>query len=139
MSNRSTDYIFDEVKFSSFEGKTGPYLLYTDVRIKSILNKIDNKDYKFINISNLDMKNVLLKILELPNILNRSYLDKSLNPITDFLFDLCSLFNKFYNNYSIIKEENIDIKSSYLALIKLVKEVLEQLLDILAIEVVDRM
>ena len=139
MSNRSTDYIFDEVKFSSFEGKTGPYLLYTDVRIKSILNKIDSKNYKFINISNLDMKNVLLKILELPNILNRSYLDKSLNPITDFLFDLCSLFNKFYNNYSIIKEENIDIKSSYLALIKLVKEVLEQLLDILAIEVVDRM
>ena len=139
MSNRSTDYIFDEVKFSSFEGKTGPYLLYTDVRIKSILNKIDSKNYKFINISNLDMKNVLLKILELPNILNRSYLDKSLNPITDFLFDLCSLFNKFYNNYSIIKEENNDIKSSYLALIKLVKEVLEQLLDILAIEVVDRM
>ena len=139
MSNRSTDYIFDPVKFSSFEGKTGPYILYTDVRIKSILNKVDNIKYEITTIANVEMKNILLKILELPSVLNKSYYDKSLNYVTDYLFDLCSLFNKFYNNYSIIKEDNSNIKNSYLALIKLVKEILEKLLDVLAIEVVDKM
>ena len=139
MSNRMTDYIFDEVKFSSFEGKTGPYLLYTDVRIKSILKKVEEKEYTLTIIKNLDMKQILLKLLELPTILNRAYLDRSLNSITDFLYELCSLFNKFYNNYSILKEEDREVKSSYIALLILIQKVLETLLNVLAIDPVERM
>ena len=139
MSNPTTDYIFDEEKFSSFDGKTGPYILYTNVRINSILNKVENNNYKLITTNNLDIKNILLKLLELPNILNKAYLDKSLNSITDYLFEICSLFNKFYNNYAILKEENIDIKNSYLALLQLLKKVIETLLNILAIDTVERM
>ena len=139
MSNRATDYIFDEIKFSSFDGKTGPYILYTDVRLKSILNKVDNKDYKIEVINNIDLKNILLKVLELPSVINHSFNDKSLNYITDYLFDIASLFNKFYNNYHILSEEDIKIKNSYLATLKLLLNIIENLLNILAIDTVSKM
>jgi len=139
MSNRTTDYIFDEVKFSSFDGKTGPYLLYTDVRLKSILNKVEDKDYKLEVINNSDLKNILLKVLEIPSTLNHSFDDKSLNYITDYLFDLASLFNKFYNNYHILTEENESIKNTYLGTVKLILNIIENMLNILAIETVDKM
>ena len=139
MSNRQTDYIFDPVKFSSFDGKTGPYILYTTVRLKSILSKSSESDYKITKINNIDLKNILLKILELPNVLNRSFNDKSLNYITDFLFDLASLFNKFYGNYHILTESDLEIKNSYLGMVKLVYNVIHNLLEVLAIDEVDKM
>ena len=139
MSNRTTDYIFDPIKFSSFDGKTGPYILYTDVRLKSILNKVDDDNYKLEVINNIDLKNILLKVLELPSVLNHSFNDKSLNYITDYLFDISSLFNKFYNTYHIITESDISIKNTYLATCKLILNILENLLNILAINPVDKM
>lgn len=139
LSSRTTDYIFDEVKFSSFDGKTGPYILYTDVRLKSILKKANLDNYKFIKINNKDTKDILLKFLELPNVLNHSFNDKSLNYITDYLFELASLFNKFYGNYHILTESDEDIKSTYLAMTKLMLNILENLLNILAIDTVSRM
>ena len=139
MSFRNTDYIFDPEKFASFDGKTGPYILYTVVRLKSLLKKSDIKNYELKEIPNSEVLDVLLKILELPTVLNRSYNDKSLNYITDFLFDLASLFNKFYNNYHILTEENENIKISYIAMTKLVYNVMHTLLNILAIDEVDMM
>ncbi len=139
MSNRMTDYIFDEKKFSSFEGKTGPYILYTAVRLKSILDKSTINNFKLENINNVEMKNILLKILEIPSILDHSFNDKSLNYITDFLYDLSSLFNKFYNTYHILTEKEESVKNSYLAMTKLVFIILSNLLDVLAIDLVDRM
>lgn len=139
MSNRQTDYIFDPIKFSSFDGKTGPYILYTAVRLKSILNKTSNVNYKITKISNLDMKNILLKILELPNVLNKTFNEKSLNSITDFLFELASLFNKFYSTYHILTEEDEIIKNSYIGMVKLVYNVIHELLNVLAIDEVDKM
>ena len=139
MSNRTTDYIFDPIKFSSFDGKTGPYILYTDVRLKSILNKVDDDNYKLEVINNIDLKNILLKVLELPSVLNHSFNDKSLNYITDYLFDISSLFNKFYNTYHILTEKDIKIKNTYLATCKLILNIIENLLNILAINSVDRM
>ena len=139
MSNRQTDYIFDPVKFSSFDGKTGPYILYTSVRLKSILNKSEATNYQITTINNQEMKNIFLKILEISNVLNRSFQDKSLNYITDFLFDLASLFNKFYNNYHILTEPDIKIKNSYLGMTKLVSNVISNLLNVLAIDEVDKM
>lgn len=139
MSNRQTDYIFDPVKFSSFDGKTGPYILYTTVRLKSILSKSEINNYQITTINNLDMRNIFLKILELPNVLNRSFNDKSLNYITDFLFELASLFNKFYGNYHILTESVDSVKNSYLGMVKLVYNVIHELLNVLAIEEVEKM
>ena len=137
---RKTDYIFDPVKFSSFEGKTGPYILYTMVRIKSILNKVDqNKEIKIEKVVNEDMENILVKIIELSRTLKSSYDEKTLNYITDYLYDLCSLFNKFYSKYNIINEKDEQIKNSYIALINLIYNTCSKLLDILAIETVEKM
>ena len=139
MSFRNTDYIFDLEKFASFDGKTGPYLLYTVVRLKSLLRKSNIDNFNFTKIENSEFLDIILKILELPNILNRSYNDKSLNYVTDFLFDLARLFNKFYNNYHILTEEDTTVKNNYLALVKLVYLVISNLLNVLAIEEVDEM
>ena len=136
---RKTDYIFDPVKFSSLEGKTGPYILYTLVRIKSLLKKNDVSNYEIKNIVNDEVRDILIKLLELPNILNKAYNEATLNYITEYLYEIASLFNKFYNNHNILREEDSDIKQSYLALSKLVYNVCHNLLDILAIDEVEKM
>lgn len=139
MSYRATDYIFDPVKFSSFDGKTGPYILYTVVRLKSILNKSVKKDYKILSINSIEELDIYLKITELESVLERSIRDKSLNYITDFLFELASLFNKFYNTYHILSETDETKKESFLGLITIVYNCIHNLLNVLAIDEVDRM
>lgn len=139
MSFRETDYIFDPIKFSSFDGKTGPYILYTVVRLKSILNKAVGNNLKIKTINNQDMRNIILKLFELSSILEHSLNDKSLNFITDYLFDLCSLFNKFYGNYHILSEKDPIIYESYIVLLKIIYNVIHNLLDILAIDEVSEM
>lgn len=136
---RKTDYIFDPVKFSSLEGKTGPYILYTLVRIKSILKKVNIDNYEIKTIANDEISDILIKILELPNILNKAYREATLNYITEYLYDIASLYNKFYNNYNILNESDENIKLSYLAVSKLVYNVCHNLLNILAIDEVEKM
>lgn len=135
---RKTDYIFDPVKFSSIDGKTGPYILYTIVRIKSILNKVDI-DSKMTNICNDEMRNVLVKMTEISNALTNAYNERTLNYIAEILYDICSLFNKFYNNCNIVNEQNMDNKASYVAFIKIVYNYIKNLLNILAIDEVEKM
>jgi len=136
---RKTDYVFDPIKFSSLEGKTGPYILYTLVRIKSLLRKTDLSNVSLIDVSNTDLKDVLVKLIELPNVLNKSYKDATLNYLTDYLYEVLSLYNKFYNNNNILKEKNVDLQKTYLAFTKLVYNVCHNILDILAIDEVERM
>ncbi len=139
LPHRKTDYIFDPVKFSALEGKTGPYILYTVVRIKSLLSKTDNNNYQIRNIDNSDVKDVLVKLIELPDALNNAYNEASLNYISDALYEISSLYNKFYNNNNILNESDNDKKETYIALSKLVYTVCHNLLDVLAIEEVDKM
>lgn len=136
---RKTDYIFDPVKFSSLEGKTGPYMLYTIVRIKSLLNRIDKNDYVLHNIENDDVTNILVKLLELPRVLKNAVNEATLNYITEYLYELCSLYNKFYSNNNVINEKDEIVKQTFIALSNLVYNVLHNLLDILAIEEVEKM
>ena len=137
--SRTTDYIFDIEKFCSFEGKTGPYILYTMVRINSILNKSNLKEVKINNIYSSTEKDIYIKLLELSRILNKSYEEKSLNYICEFLFDLCSLFNKFYGETNIINESDENKKNTYLSMLKLIYNTCEKLLDILAIKIPNKM
>ncbi len=136
---RTTDYIFDIEKFCSFEGKTGPYILYTMVRINSILNKSNLNDIEIKQIYSDTEKDIYIKLLELSRVLNKSYSEKTLSYICEFLFDICSLFNKFYGETNIINESDIDKKNTYLSMLKLVYNTCEQLLDILAIKIPNKM
>ena len=136
---RRTDYIFDPVQFSYLEGKTGPYLLYSAVRMKSLLNKVDSDNVTLKVVANDDVRDILVKIVELSKVLKKAYEERAVNYIADYLYELASLFNKFYNNNNIINEQNEEVKESYIALVKQVYGIVHKLLDVLAIEEVEKM
>ncbi len=136
---RKTDYIFDVEKFTSFEGKTGIYAVYTATRLKSLLKKVGNSGTTMTSIVNSDMREILVKLTELSRVLKNAYCEITTNYIAEFIYELCSLYNKFYAKNNISNETSIAVKNSYIALSRLVYNTLSKLLDILGIEEVDRM
>lgn len=140
-NNRETDFIFDVDKFSALEGKTGPYILYTTVRAKSVLNKanIDTNSLKLTEIDNKAYIDVLLNIIKAPTILEKSFEQKAINIICDYLFTLSNSFNNFYSSTKIISEQNTEKRNAYLKVCELVSRVNTELLDILAISVPEKM
>ena len=136
---RTTDYIFEPSKFSDLEGKTGPYLLYSTIRMKSLLNKAKTKEFDVKVLENKTDREIAITLLNLPEVIDKAYEVKSLNDIADFLYKLTSVYNKFYAENRILTEEDQDKKESWLTLTKIVKQTNEMLLDILGIEVPERM
>ena len=137
---RSTDYIFEIDKFADLEGKTGPYLLYSTIRMKSLLNKaksIKQEEFKIIN--SQTEEDIALTILNLPTILDKSLDTKSLNEIAEYLYNLTSLYNKFYAENKVLTEENKDLQESWLVLTNIVYNINTMLLDILGITVPNKM
>lgn len=137
---RTTDYIFDPEKFSEVEGKTGPYLLYSTVRMASLLNKAkDEKQTTYKKVKNKTDRDIILTLLELPNVLTRSFEIKSLNEIADYLYDLTSKYNKFYSENKVLTEEDEDLKESWLVLTNTVYKTNLLLLDTLGLKVPEKM
>ena len=141
LPDRSKDFIFDTSKFADLDGKTGPYLLYSTVRINSLLEKANiNGDIKIEIIPDDEAyKDTLTTILEMPTVLTKALQDKSLNGICEYLYKLTSNYNRFYANNHIITCTDEKLKNSYLALSMLVYKINKELLDILAIEVPEKM
>ncbi|MFP4697768.1 MAG: arginine--tRNA ligase [Eubacteriales bacterium] len=144
LSNQATkDYVFDIDRFSSFEGNTGPYILYTVVRIKSILRKaaeenIELDDYLLEPQSETE-RDLMLKLTKFNEVIEVSHNEKAPNKVCEYIYDLSNLLNKFYHENKILKEENLNKKKSWLELITLTKNVLETSLDLLGIETPERM
>ena len=136
---RGTDYTFDPKKFSDLNGKTGPYLLYSTIRMKSLLNKNEQEFNTYSIIKNDVDRNIVKCLLNMPLILNKSFEIKSLNDIADYLYKLTSLYNKFYSENKVLTEENIELKSSWLVLTDIVKRTNELLLNILGIKIPKKM
>ncbi|MDD5888170.1 MAG: arginine--tRNA ligase [bacterium] len=137
---RGTDYVFEVEKFADLEGKTGPYLLYSTIRMKSLLNKANNINYQKIHILNSDIeKEIALTILNLPLILTKAIEAKSLNDIAEYLYKLTSQYNKFYNENKILVEENEQLRESWLVLTEIVYKTNTLLLDVLGIKVPEKM
>lgn len=136
---RKTDYIFDVEKFTSFEGKTGIYAVYTTTRLKSLLSKLETKNVLLNDLSNEDVKSIVVKLTELPKALTSSYKEASLNYICEFIYDLASLYNKFYTNNNISNCNNDNDKVTFIAISKLTYQILSKLLNVLGIDLVERM
>ena len=137
---RATDYIFEIEKFTDLEGKTGPYLLYSTIRMKSLLKKaVDIKIEDATIIPGKTEKEIILTLLELPNILKKSLEVKSLNDIAEYLYNLTALYNKFYAENKVLSEEKQQKRNSWLVLTKTVYQVNTMLLDILGIKVPEKM
>ena len=142
LPNRTTDYIFEPSKFIDVEGKTGPYILYNTIRMKSILNKAEAQGINYSNYYNKPTdteKEIILLLMEKNNILHKAYNNKDLSSIADYLYNLTSLFSRFYEANHILTESDEKVRESWLTLTKLVKETNEELLEILAIEVPEKM
>ena len=137
---RTTDYIFEVDKFSDFEGKTGPYLLYSTIRMNSLLQKAKEVSYnKIILLETKTEKELAHILLRLPLVLQKSLEMKSLNEISEYIYKLTALYNKFYSENKILIEENESLKESRLVLTKLVYDTNILLLDILGITVPKKM
>lgn len=139
---RETDYIFDINKFTDLEGKTGPYLLYSTIRIKSLLKKAkeENIEYnEFKVLTNNTDREVLLTLITLPLILKRSYDSKSMNDIAEYIYKLTSVYNKFYSENKILIETDSDKRSSWLVLSKLVYDTNMLLLNLMGIDCPEKM
>ena len=140
LSFRATDYIFEVEKFTDLEGKTGPYLLYSTIRMKSLLNKAeDEKKDQVKELKGETEKEIILTLLELPTVLDKALETKSMNDIAEFLYNLTSNYNRFYAENKILTEENEDLKESWLALTNVVYKVNTMLLEILGIKVPEKM
>ncbi len=146
LSNQaSKDYIFDVDKFTSFEGNTGPYILYTIVRIKSILQKVSEEERNAISPEDLMSasgeweKKLMLDLSGFGAAVYDAYLDLAPHKICAYIYQLCNDFNRFYHETRILAEENADKKKSYLSLLKLTGDVLEKSIDILGFSAPDHM
>ena len=141
MNHRLSDYVFDIDKFCRFEGKTGPYLLYTAVRIKSILRKAGEGNVTAGEI--LEPKdrerNLMLLLSSMPDVLKSAEENYAPNYICDFAFNLSQEFNRFYKDCHILRETDTALQGSWLALSTLCLRELELLLGLLGIEVPERM
>lgn len=137
---RGTDYIFELEKFADLEGKTGPYLLYSTIRMKSLLEKGTHLEIGNITKFKTETeRDIALTILRLPVILNKALDSRSLNDITEYLYKLTSLYNKFYAENKILTEEDQKLQTSWLTLTKVVYDINMMLLDVLAIKVPEKM
>ncbi len=148
LSNQATkDYIFDVDKFTSFEGNTGPYILYTIVRIKSILAKYislgknadDAKLYFDEQGCSKQQKNLMIGLTRFCAAIESAYDELAPNKICAYIYDLANSFNSFYHETKIMTEEDAKKQEGYIALLVIVKRVLEDCISILGFSAPEKM
>ena len=144
LSNQaSKDYVFDVDRFTSFEGNTGPYILYTIVRIKSILKKYAENggvlDGTIRPAENDAEKSLMLQVVKFNEVIDNVYKETAPHKLCAYIYDLANDFNKFYHETKILAEEDEEKKKGYLALLTLAKKVLETCIDLLGFTAPERM
>ena len=141
LSNQPTkDYNFDLERFAAFEGNTGPYILYTIVRIKSILARYG--DWKHLPIqapANSYAKDLMLAVTKFGPTMESALNASAPNLICAYIYELAGAVNKFYHETPILKEENEEVKAGHIALIGLAKDILEKCIELLGFEAPEKM
>ena len=145
LSNQATkDYIFDIDRFTSFEGNTGPYILYTIVRIKSILNRYEqeNKDTEngeILEAANESEKVLMLALTGFPAVVEGAFEEKAPHKVCSYIYELANAFNRFYHETKILSEEDERQKASWIQVLLLTRKVLETSIDLLGFSAPERM
>ena len=145
LSNQaSKDYIFDMDKFTSFEGDTGPYILYTIVRIKSILNKVAEEGFDvskaaFCGCYSEAEKALMMQLSSFNSMITSAYEEVAPHKICAYIYELANDFNKFYHETKIVAQEDSAKKANWIALLLLTKNVLTSCIDILGFEAPEKM
>jgi arginyl-tRNA synthetase len=140
-NHRTTDYIFDLERFSKFEGKTGPYLQYAAVRIKSILRKAREEGYEAAipAIHSPEERDLVLQLLSLGDVLQAAEEKRAPNILCDYAFTLAQNFSRFYGAHHIMSETDVGLRAQRLGLCARVLEVMTRTLGLLGIAVPERM
>lgn len=145
LSNQAAkDYCFDMERFTSSEGNTGPYILYTIVRIKSILNKYEEQGGQIgkealLEAANESEKKLTLELANFQTMLETAFEECAPHKICSFLYDLSNAFNRFYHETKILTEENEEQKASWIRLLNTTRRALEICIDLLGFEAPERM
>lgn len=146
LSNQaSKDYIFDVDKFTSFEGDTGPYILYTIVRIKSILSRYREQggsipeSITLCEAESASEKSLMLEIAKFNSMMENACEESAPHKVCAYIYDLANAFNRFYHETKILTEENETRKSSFIALLVLTRDILETCIDVLGFAAPERM
>ena len=145
LSNQaSKDYVFDVERFTSFEGNTGPYILYTIVRIKSILERYREEGGNpemgtILQAANASDKALMLELSRFNSVIAPAFEEKAPHKICSYIYDLANAFNSFYHETKILSEENEAQKTSWIRLLVLARDVLETCIDLLGFEAPERM
>ncbi len=142
LSNQPTkDYVFDLERFAAFEGNTGPYILYTIVRIKSILAKYGKAaDMTALQTPETkEAKDLMLALTRFADFMQQAYRDNAPNVICAYIYELAGAANKFYHETRILAEPDADKQAGYVALMDLTRQVLESCIDLLGFEAPEKM
>ncbi len=147
LSNQtSKDYIFDTERFASFEGNTGPYILYTIVRIKSILEKyaasegsVDDIQSGVNKVLTPTEKSLMMELAKFNATIDSAYEELAPYKICAYIYDLSNAFNSFYHDNKILAEEDKDKQKGFIKLLMITKKALEVCIDILGFTAPDRM
>ena len=141
LSNQPTkDYVFDMDRFAAFEGNTGPYILYTIVRVKSILSRYGAWEHLPIQApANQTAKDLMLSITKFGPATEAALANSAPNQICAYIYDLAGCVNKFYHETPILKEEDETVKAGHIALIGLAKNILEKSIEILGFSAPEKM
>lgn len=141
-NHRSSNYTFDIDRFTSFDGKTGPYLLYGAVRMKSVLRESGNRELAagpIVAPVQEQERNLMLQLARLPEVVARAADHRAPNHIAEYAYELVADFSRFYEVCHILREQDAARQASWLHLVELTLEELILLLDLLGIEVPERM
>ncbi len=145
LSNQAgKDYIFDVDRFTSFEGNTGPYILYTIVRIKSILSRFCSEGgslegLQLQDADNESEKSLMLELSGFPEMMTDVYEEKAPHKLCSYVYHVANAFNHFYHETRILSEEDENKKNGWIALLSFTRKVLETCIDLLGFEAPDRM
>lgn len=145
LSNQaSKDYVFDVERFTSFEGDTGPYILYTIVRIKSILNRFTQdggslEEGQIKEAVSESEKALMLELTRFNSVVENAFEEKAPHKICGYIYDLANDFNHFYHETKILSEEKKEQKASWIHLLLLTRDVLETSIDLLGFSAPERM
>ena len=140
MNAPTKDYVFDLDRFAAFEGNTGPYILYTIVRIKSILSRFGAwEDLPIRTPLTAEAKDLMLALTRFAEVTELAYRDDAPNLICAYIYELAGCANKFYHETRILTEADPEKQKGYIALIALTKGVLETCIDLLGFSAPEKM
>ena len=134
------DYIFDPTQITSFEGRTGPYILYTAVRLNSVLRRASNFDMARTATLGTDERNLIMELLDFDRTVNAAFENRATDLVANYAYDLCQLINTFYHNCPILRDDVApDVRNMRLTLIKIAVDVLTKTLDLMGLEIPNEM